>query len=71
MKRKPIISRRVRFVAIIGLIVVAGAGAYVSLFLSRPIGTGPAGPAVPAESFDKVWSERSVMLLGIGDSITG
>lgn len=43
---------------------------YNALFLSRPIGQGPAGPKVDAAVFSTVWSERSVMLLGIGDSIT-
>jgi lysophospholipase L1-like esterase len=36
----------------------------------RPIGTGPAGPVVPAEPFRSIWSQEEVYLLGIGDSIT-
>lgn len=60
----------------LGLLLSMGASlallavAYNTLFLSRPIGQGPAGPKVDAADFATVWSERSVMLLGIGDSIT-
>lgn len=43
---------------------------YVNYFLLRPIGNGPAGPAVPAEPFQTVWTEKRVHLVGIGDSIT-
>jgi len=39
-------------------------------FLKRPIGEGPAGPHVGRERFGRVWSERRVVLLGLGDSIT-
>ena len=70
MSRKPLISRRLRIVGLIGLIFAGCAVGYVSLFLSRPIGSGPAGPEVPAEPFESVWSDRPVVLLGIGDSIT-
>lgn len=35
-----------------------------------PVGKGPAGPQVPAEPFAHEWSQRQVMLLGVGDSIT-
>lgn len=60
----------------LGLLLSVGASlallavAYNALFLSRPIGQGPAGPRVDAADFSTVWSERSVMLQGIGDSIT-
>lgn len=35
-----------------------------------PVGTGPAGPAVPLEPFTYVWSTDRTVLLGLGDSIT-
>ncbi len=39
--------------------------------LARPFGSGPAGPEVPAEPFARgVWTERDVLLLGLGDSVT-
>jgi lysophospholipase L1-like esterase len=43
---------------------------YYWFFLARPLGSGPAGPSVPPEPFLHVWSERQVLLLGWGDSIT-
>ncbi|MHC4927962.1 MAG: hypothetical protein ACYTER_11700, partial [Planctomycetota bacterium] len=36
----------------------------------RPIGTGPAGPVVAAEPFEKAWMDGPVVFLGVGDSIT-
>ncbi len=39
-------------------------------FLKRPVGSGPAGPTVPREPFQRVWTQRKVLLLGLGDSIT-
>ncbi|MHC4124016.1 MAG: hypothetical protein ACYSSI_10615, partial [Planctomycetota bacterium] len=35
-----------------------------------PAGSGPAGPVVPAEPFESVWSDKEVLLIGLGDSIT-
>ncbi len=53
-----------------GLCLIALALAYNSFFLARPVGSGPAGPSVDLDAFRKVWSQRSVVVLGIGDSIT-
>lgn len=36
----------------------------------RQMGTGPAGPQVDAAPFENLWSEKEILLLGIGDSIT-
>src|SRR5262249_32096148 len=33
-------------------------------------GEGPAGPGVPAEPFDGPWTDRKILLLGVGDSVT-
>jgi lysophospholipase L1-like esterase len=51
-------------------IALASIGAYVyfNLFLTPDI--GQAGPQVPAEPFKKVWNSQTVLLLGVGDSIT-
>ena len=55
------------------LAALALLAAGVGLFgrgLLNPMGSGPAGPSVPETPFRKVWSDRKVLLLGIGDSIT-
>ncbi len=58
-----------RTVAAIAAIVCVGFYLYTS---ARPLptGSGPAGPPVPSEAFGQVWSERPVLLVGLGDSIT-
>jgi hypothetical protein len=38
--------------------------------LYLPTGSGPAGPAVDRSAFDSPWTERKVLLVGIGDSVT-
>ncbi|MCL2623404.1 MAG: SGNH/GDSL hydrolase family protein [Planctomycetaceae bacterium] len=68
--RKPRFRRL--FWGIVILILLA-CSAKIGVFLIgqyRPIGTGPAGPFVSREPFQSVWSERQVLLLGIGDSVT-
>jgi lysophospholipase L1-like esterase len=37
---------------------------------SQPVGTGPAGPPVPRAAFSKPWTDREVLLIGLGDSVT-
>jgi lysophospholipase L1-like esterase len=52
------------------LLLLAGL-VYRHFWLARPVGRGPAGPPVPAGLFvERTWTERPVLLLGIGDSIT-
>jgi lysophospholipase L1-like esterase len=65
--------RRLVGLIAIGLAAIGGALAYRHLWYARPVGHGPAGPAVPAERFEDdhgTWSDREVLLLGIGDSVT-
>ncbi|MBN2019109.1 MAG: SGNH/GDSL hydrolase family protein [Sedimentisphaerales bacterium] len=52
------------------LIIVIGGGVFLYFNIYLPQGTGPAGPDVPAEPFNHIWSEQKVMLFGIGDNIT-
>jgi len=49
---------------------VLAAAAYVHFYFYLPMGSGPAGPAVAEEPFRSVWTERKVLLVGIGDSVT-
>jgi lysophospholipase L1-like esterase len=43
---------------------------YRHYWYGRPVGTGPAGPPVTIEKFEFNWTDRPVLLLGIGDSVT-
>jgi len=36
----------------------------------HPVGTGPAGPAISMDAFQKAWSTNQFILVGIGDSVT-
>ena len=38
--------------------------------LRRPVGSGPAGPAVLRAAFERTWTRRPTLLLGLGDSVT-
>jgi len=54
-----------------GTVLLVAACAFRHYFYARPpIGTGPAGPEVARADFEKLWTERPVLLLGLGDSIT-
>jgi lysophospholipase L1-like esterase len=61
--------RRILLWTVLFCLVLAVPG-YYWFFLARPVGAGPAGPSVPSEPFQQVWSERHILLLGWGDSIT-
>lgn len=61
---------RLGLLVTIGLLLITSALALYRLFLLRPEGEGPAGPAVAREPFASPWTEREVVLLGLGDSIT-
>jgi lysophospholipase L1-like esterase len=68
-------SRRRLLVLLTVVLVLVGTFlwfAYDLLLIATglPIGSGPAGPEVPAVPFGQVWSHRQVVLLGVGDSIT-
>jgi lysophospholipase L1-like esterase len=67
---RSLVPRRLRFVATLGAVAILAAAAYVYYWLSRPIGEGPAGPNVATAPFAEIWSDQSVLLLGIGDSVT-
>lgn len=51
--------------------LLASAILFVQYFwLTRTMGSGPAGPPVPREPFARVWTRRPVLLIGLGDSVT-
>lgn len=66
-------SRRRKRLAVVlgvGMLLILGATSYVRFFLSRPIGSGPAGPIVSRNDFEKSWTTRRVRVVGLGDSVT-
>jgi lysophospholipase L1-like esterase len=66
----PASRKRWKWLLAIGVFLVAAALGYIEFFLRRPVGEGPAGPRVEALAFQRVWSDRQVVLVGIGDSVT-
>ncbi|MCX5674923.1 MAG: SGNH/GDSL hydrolase family protein [Planctomycetota bacterium] len=64
-------SRRWLVFVAIGALLLGSAAFLRHYYLSAPpVGKGPAGPAVPREPFQKTWSTRKVLFLGLGDSVT-
>ncbi|MCC6124879.1 MAG: SGNH/GDSL hydrolase family protein [Pirellulales bacterium] len=61
--------RPLSYTCLVALLLV-GVWFYVTRLMPRPVGSGPAGPTVEREAFAKPWTERKVLLLGVGDSIT-
>ena len=63
-------GRRLRWILFAGGVLVGVVLAYVHFYLYLPIGSGPAGPAVEVADLEEPWTERQVLLVGIGDSVT-
>ncbi|MEO6035295.1 MAG: SGNH/GDSL hydrolase family protein [Verrucomicrobiota bacterium] len=63
-------KQRLFHILALGILLVLCLLAYFRFSLQRPAGDGPAGPMVPARVFEKSWSEKSVLLIGFGDSVT-
>ena len=70
LPKRPRPARRLMLLAAVGLGLAGAALLLRQSWLSRPIGSGPAGPAVPRQVFDGVWTSQKVLLLGVGDSVT-
>lgn len=52
-----------------GLLLIGGLF-FHHFWLDLPVGSGPAGPSVPRRPFERMWTERPVLLVGLGDSVT-
>lgn len=63
-------TKRIFSILLIGLLLIAWAGAWLLFKFARPVGSGPAGPAVNREAFSRSWTSRPVLLVGLGDSVT-
>ncbi|WP_044302543.1 SGNH/GDSL hydrolase family protein [Rhodopirellula sallentina] len=59
-----------RWLLLLGVVILVAVPAYIELFLRRPVGSGSAGPKVAKAPFDSVWTDRKILLFGIGDSVT-
>ena len=62
--------KRLTTILTIGILLAFCAWFYTQHFLLRPMGNGPAGPPVDRSEFTSEWSQASVRLIGLGDSIT-
>jgi len=61
---------RIIFLLLAGLALIGGAGGWLFFRFARPAGAGPAGPVVARESFSQPWTNRRILLVGLGDSVT-
>lgn len=62
--------RVLRWLLVTGLVLIAVGLTYKRYWLELPMGSGPAGRTVPLEPFQQPWTDRQVLLVGIGDSVT-
>jgi lysophospholipase L1-like esterase len=69
-KKRPSRSRRLRWILLFGAGLALLAAGYVHFYLYLPMGSGPAGPPVDPTAFEQQWTEREVLLVGVGDSVT-
>jgi lysophospholipase L1-like esterase len=68
---KGVLMRPALVLGVLGVfMVIAGWLGYKHFLENYPYGVGPAGPSVPALYFSKEWTDRKVVLVGLGDSIT-
>jgi len=63
-------KRRLRIIFVSGLIVIIATTACLYFWFCVPIGSGPAGSVIPSELFAQHWTNRPVLLVGLGDSVT-
>ena len=68
--KRPISSWRRKSLLLLGVACIIAMPAYIEWFMRRPVGEGPAGPRVQSTAFESRWTDRPVLLLGIGDSVT-
>jgi lysophospholipase L1-like esterase len=62
--------KRLLILAVIGLGLIVGVASYIEFHFHFPEGEGPAGPPVSRGQFAQPWTNRKVLLLGVGDSVT-
>ena len=62
--------RRLMVILLAGLGLLGSGQFYRHFWLIHPVGSGPAGRAVDRSLFETTWTDRPVVLLGLGDSVT-
>lgn len=62
--------RRTKWLLVFASCFVVAVLSIIEFKFRRPTGEGPAGPSVDRQVFDSTWSNRKVLLLGLGDSVT-
>ena len=70
LRRRKSTYRRLIILGTVGLFLIGGVLFYREFWYRHPIGEGPVAIAVDRKPFESVWSERPVLLLGLGDSVT-
>lgn len=70
VRGKSRIVLRVTVIGGVGLLLATGILLYLNFFLWLPVGSGPVGISVSSQSYQSPWTDRPVVLLGAGDSIT-
>lgn len=63
-------SRRLLLIVLAGGMLLGSGLFYRHYWLQHPIGAGPAGPVVDRSQFESHWTTGSVLLVGLGDSVT-
>jgi lysophospholipase L1-like esterase len=63
-------TKRIVAVLLIGLLLIAGTGAWLFFQIARPVGSGAAGPVVGRDLFSSAWTGKPVLFVGLGDSVT-
>jgi len=53
-----------------GIVLICTAVSCLYLSRGRPMGHGPAGPTVSRDVFSHPWTDRQILLVGLGDSVT-
>ncbi|MGO8836130.1 MAG: SGNH/GDSL hydrolase family protein [Limisphaerales bacterium] len=63
-------STRLKGILIAGIVLLGIIFYYLSVYFVHPVGHGPAGPPVSRSAFSRPWTDRPVLLVGLGDSVT-
>ena len=62
--------KRTYVIIVLAVVLFCAGGSWIYFWQSRPVGSGRAGPAVPREAFASPWTDREVLLVGLGGSVT-